>query len=328
MLPEDQRHLKGLVARLSVAIFENTAAVVRLLLRLRERLAIGAIDSAEAELVADGASKDALHDPNNIVKNAAAMCLHLLPSCVAAVKSFDRDRPDKRQRWALAPSIPLATVVAMIEEDVFIPLLTQLQTQAENKGKNKRKLTRRLLYPNKEAHPLFKLLAQAGAYRCLVLAGQACAAAGRDCANAQLKEISHIDAPDNYTPYMSALRKWGPGDQHQTEAWGGLSLAERIELMMSRPFDVTWTLPAMQLATDVLAARASRKHKHAAADRHSFVRGKTREGHLGQWELPDMIRHIRKVKPGKKTGKCKGRDCDCDVRSVPGPLTVDKVRIW
>ena len=118
MLPSNQRQPKGLVMRLiKYSVNMIPASMTFWLLRMRERLARGTIDSTEAESMADGKSVEDLwfegrkEDNTRNRKRSAAACVHLSPSCMSAMRALDRSRPARRQRWSPEPAVPFTDVV-------------------------------------------------------------------------------------------------------------------------------------------------------------------------------------------------------------------------
>ena len=118
MLPPNQRRPKGLVVRLiKKSVNMIPASMTYWLLRMRERLARGTIDSTEAESMADGKSVEDLwfegrkEDNTRNRKRSAAACVHLSPSCMSAMRALDRSRPARRQRWSPEPAVPFTDVV-------------------------------------------------------------------------------------------------------------------------------------------------------------------------------------------------------------------------
>ena len=211
----------------------------------------------------------------------------------------------------------------MAEEDVIIPLLKDLRARVANAtSKKERKRLLRAMAHSRRDESVFTDLVENGAYRSAVLFAQVCAEAGSSCADKNLKNVARLDNPIFLTPFIVALRKWGSGSSHHAK-WSGRPHAERILAVMSRPLDLTWTLPAMHLAIDLLAEAASDRLKRMVKDyRKNFVSGMTRDGSMGFWDLDLTTQYIDKVRP--KRQQCFGDDC-CDIPSVTGPLTADKV---
>ena len=327
MLPPNQRRPKGLVVRLiKKSVNMIPASMTYWLLRMRERLARGTIDSTEAESMADGKSVEDLwlegREEDTTRQRSAATCVHLSPSCMDAMRALDRSRPARPQRWSPEPAVPFTDVVEMAEEDVIIPLLKDLRARVANATSKKERERLLLAMAQSRRQSVFTDLVENGAYRSAVLFAQVCAEAGSSCADEKLKNVAWLDNPIYLTPFIVALRKWGSGSSHHAK-WSGRPHAERILAVMSRPLDLTWTLPAMHLAIDVLAEAASDKLKRMVkVYRKKFVRGMTRDGSMGYWDLDLMTQHIEKVRP--KRQQCSGDDC-CDIPSVTGPLTADKV---
>ena len=113
-------------------------ALSSLFLRLHEGLALGDFDSAKEELLA----KASIGWP---VENA---CSSLLPSCMRAVREMDvghaRRVARTPQRWSDTSAIRFADSLAIVENDIVLPLLNDLERRVLADPKRYRKLAKRL----------------------------------------------------------------------------------------------------------------------------------------------------------------------------------------
>lgn len=248
------RPLQGLRGRVAKQIDYALKAVKEvsfIILGLRESVAIdNNAPSAEVFL-------QSLVQTN---KKGAEACYHALPSCLQAVRALDRKKGGKsssarNKRWGVEPAVRVTDVVALVEHDILVPLLTDLKRRVAA-GTTKPGMLKRLLTQKKNSAALLASLTWIGAYRSAVLLAQACTLAGHRCANAMLKDLERLPNLNAFTGYHNALRKWGKGHEH-TRAIAGLSPNEAADMILSAPLDLTWGFPALTTCTDLLATKAT-----------------------------------------------------------------------
>ena len=108
-----------------------------LFLRLHESLARGSLTSVEQDLLAKAATGWPVEH----------VCETLLPSCMRAVRKIDGggNRFARNQgRWSDAPAIPFADSLAIVEDDILLPLLNDLERRVVAEPKRYRKLAKSL----------------------------------------------------------------------------------------------------------------------------------------------------------------------------------------
>ena len=108
-----------------------------LFLRLHEGVARGSFSSVEEDLLTKAATGWPVEH----------VCKTLLPSCMRAVREMDKSgNPSARTRgrWSDAPAIPFADSLAIVEDDILLPLLNDLERRVRAEPKRYRKLAKSL----------------------------------------------------------------------------------------------------------------------------------------------------------------------------------------
>lgn len=119
-----------------------------------------------------------------------------MPSCLEAVQALDRTPfTEKNHRWGQTPAITKAQVVSLVEEDILLPLLTDLERRVDT-GTVTGSMIRSFLTQNEVVtdgdQALLTDMVKEGAYRSALILTRACAKSGRKCANFKLKELGNI----------------------------------------------------------------------------------------------------------------------------------------
>ena len=145
-----------------------------------------------------------------------------------------------------------------------------------------------------------------GAYRSAVAFAKLCAAVGSACADHRLKGMAKPER-SGLNVFHISIKKYGMGAQHSVTATAADILAA--------PVDLTWSLPALFICTDVLLAASSKKH-WGGVTRTDFIRSLPPIEHTG-WDVDALTRHRSEVVPDAGAGVVVG-GADGQVSSVCG----------
>ena len=133
---------------------------------------------------------------------------------------------------------------------------------------------------------LFSWLASFGAYRSAISFARLCAAIGHGCADHRLQGLSQLEY-NGLNAFHISIKKFGTGAQHSVTATAADILAA--------PLDLTWTLPALFICTDLLLAASSAK-KWAGTTRTDFIRNLADIPQTG-WGVDAFMRRIKDTAP-------------------------------
>ena len=161
-----------------------------------------------------------------------------------------------------------------------------------------------------------------GAYRSAVALAKLCAAVGSGCADPRLKGMAKPEQ-SGLNAFHISIKKYGLGAQHSVTATAADILAA--------PVDLTWSLPALFICTDVLLAASSKKH-WAGVTRTDFIRSLPPIEHTG-WDVDALMRRRNEVVPhfgaGAMVGGADGQvSSACGIKEVHGarPLSLTALK--